>query len=217
MYIVAFASQKGGVGKSTLARAAAVALTQKGLRVRLCDLDTQQGTSIEWYRRRLQNSGASLASVEYYATVSNAVKSGTDLKPAFDALIVDAPGRASEATLELALAADVLVQPATGTLDDLDPGIKIFHQLRKRQVPASRLFFALTRTSTDHEELLARDYLEEAGYSVLKTTLPERAGYKAAQNDGLSVVETPFDSLNQRANALLDEIFSHVHRLRSQK
>jgi len=63
-YTIGFGSQKGGIGKSTLARATAVALTKYGYRVRLCDLDTQQGTSIEWYRQRLNSGGKPLASVE---------------------------------------------------------------------------------------------------------------------------------------------------------
>ena len=63
-YTIGFGSQKGGIGKSTLARATAVALTKYGYRVRLCDLDTQQGTSIEWYRQSLNSGGKPLASVE---------------------------------------------------------------------------------------------------------------------------------------------------------
>ena len=49
--IVSFISQKGGVGKSTLARALA-AVAAYGMRVRLADLDAQQATVIEWERTR---------------------------------------------------------------------------------------------------------------------------------------------------------------------
>lgn len=40
--VVAFVSQKGGVGKSTLARALAREAAAGGLRVKVADLDTQQ-------------------------------------------------------------------------------------------------------------------------------------------------------------------------------
>jgi chromosome partitioning protein len=40
--VVAFVSQKGGVGKSTLARALATFAVAHGLRTKLADLDVQQ-------------------------------------------------------------------------------------------------------------------------------------------------------------------------------
>lgn len=206
-YIIAFISQKGGVGKSTLARATAVSLSQAGYRVRLCDLDTQQGTSIEWYRRRLQNGGDALASVEFYGSVKQALQSGVDLSPAFDALVIDAPGRSSAATVELAQRAHLIVQPTTGSLDDLQPGVLLFHELFKNRVSPSRMFFALTRTSTEHEEALAKDYIRAAGYRAFTATIQEKAGYKAAQNEGQAIIETTFPSLNERAQKLLDEAF----------
>ena len=52
--IIAFVSQKGGVGKSTLSRALAREAAHNGLKVKIADLDTQQGTSIDWHRTRLQ-------------------------------------------------------------------------------------------------------------------------------------------------------------------
>lgn len=45
MKIVAFISQKGGVGKSTLARALAVEASHKKNKVLLADCDSQQATS----------------------------------------------------------------------------------------------------------------------------------------------------------------------------
>jgi len=215
-YVIAFVSQKGGVGKSTLSRAAAVALSEENFRVRLCDLDTQQGTSVEWYRERLKNGGKPLSSVEYYGTVKQALHSGLDVNPAFDFLVVDAPGRSSAATVELAQQAHLVVQPATGTLDDLKPGVMLFHELFKNKVPPSRMLFALARTSSDHEEALAKDYIRAAGYAVLSATLPDSPGYKHAQNKGQSIVETQWDPLNQKARALMDEIFDTLSRLYGQ-
>jgi chromosome partitioning protein len=215
-YIIGFVSQKGGVGKSTLARATAVALSKDGFRVRLCDLDTQQGTSIEWYRQRLNSGGKPLASVEYYGTVKQALQNGLDVNPAFDFLVVDAPGRSSAATIELAQQAHLVIQPATGTLDDLRPGVLLFHELLKNKVLPARMLFALTRTSSDHEEALAKDYIKAGGYTVLNATLPDSPGYKHAQNEGLSVIETRWDSLNQKAQALIDEVFNTLSRLYNQ-
>jgi pantothenate kinase-related protein Tda10 len=46
--IIAIVSQKGGVGKSTMARALAREAANNGLKVKIADLDTQQGTSVDW-------------------------------------------------------------------------------------------------------------------------------------------------------------------------
>ena len=48
MTIIAFISQKGGVGKSTLSQALAVEAKKQKLSVLLADCDSQQATSLEW-------------------------------------------------------------------------------------------------------------------------------------------------------------------------
>src|SRR5262245_57341102 len=51
--VVAFCSQKGGVGKSTLAAAmAAAAAQERGVNVRIIDADPLQETSAAWVGRR---------------------------------------------------------------------------------------------------------------------------------------------------------------------
>ena len=50
--VVAFVSQKGGTGKSTLARALAAIVAHVGLSVRIADLDPLQNTVIEWEKLR---------------------------------------------------------------------------------------------------------------------------------------------------------------------
>ncbi len=47
MTIIAFISQKGGVGKSTLAQALASEAYKKKIKVLLADCDSQQATSYE--------------------------------------------------------------------------------------------------------------------------------------------------------------------------
>ena len=52
-FIVAMVSQKGGVGKSTLARLLAREFAAQDWRVKIADLDISQGTSFQWRSRRL--------------------------------------------------------------------------------------------------------------------------------------------------------------------
>ena len=54
MKIASFVGQKGGVGKSTLARVLAVKAAHEGHRVLLGDFDLEQLSCIEWSATRLR-------------------------------------------------------------------------------------------------------------------------------------------------------------------
>ena len=53
-YIIGMVSQKGGAGKSTLARLFARELAKDGFSVKIADLDTQQTTCTEWAADRAE-------------------------------------------------------------------------------------------------------------------------------------------------------------------
>ena len=204
--IVGFISQKGGVGKSMLARGLSREAAANGLQVKLADLDIQQGTSVNWYRRRLDNGAAPIFSVESFKTASQALR----LAAQYDLLLLDGPARASEATLEIAKAASLVVQPSGASIDDLRPAVLVFHELVKRGIPKQRLRFALCRIGTDAEEAESRSYIEEAGYQVLDGSLPERPSYRHASNAGFSVTETRYPQLNQRADKLIQSMVDQL-------
>ena len=204
--VVAFVSQKGGVGKSTLSRALAREAAAGGLRVKVADLDTQQGTSVDWHRQRLNASIEPVVSVEAFATAAQAL----GVANGFDILILDGPARTSQATLEIARAANLVVQPTGASLDDLRPAVREFHALVKAGVPSARLAFALNRIGTPTEEAETRAYLAEAGYAVLDGCLLERPAYRQAQNAGHAITETRYAALNERADALIQSLIDRV-------
>jgi len=204
--VVAFVSQKGGVGKSTLARALAREGAKSGLRVKLADLDTQQGTAVDWHRTRLAAGVEPVISAEAYATAAQALA----VAPQYDLLVLDGPARTSAATLEIARNSSVVVQPTGAAADDLRPAVREFHALAKAGIPKVKLVFALNRIGTDAEESDARRYIEDAGYEALPGSLPERAGYRIAQNAGYAITETRFAPLNERADALLQALIDRI-------
>jgi chromosome partitioning protein len=53
--ILGIVSQKGGVGKSTVARLLAREHAQAGWNAKIADLDIAQGTSFNWQARRLHH------------------------------------------------------------------------------------------------------------------------------------------------------------------
>ena len=54
--VIAFVSQKGGVGKSTLACALAREAAASGLKVKIADLDPDQATIVDWHKVRTQRA-----------------------------------------------------------------------------------------------------------------------------------------------------------------
>jgi chromosome partitioning protein len=204
--IIAFISQKGGVGKSTLARAVACEACKSGLSVKLADLDTQQGTSTEWHRQRLDNGHEPIGSVEVFSKVTQAIQTTDN----YDLLIIDGAPRASSGTLEAAQQADLSVLPCCASRDDLVPGLKLAYELEQKGVPRNKISLALVRVSTEAEIADAREYIGQSGFAVLDGCLYEKPAYRQAQNEGLAVTETRYSSLNQKADKLLESILQHL-------
>ncbi len=204
--IIAFVSQKGGVGKSTLARAFAAGASKAGYAVKVGDLDTQQATITDWHRQRLNNGIKPIGSVEVFSKASSAVKHAG----AYDFLVLDGAARASTATLEIAKAADLVIIPSCSSRDDLMPAIKLAHELQKNGIPKNSIVLALVRVSTSSEIEDAKEFIQESGHIVLDGYLPEKAGYRQAQNEGLSALETRYSSLNDKADTLINSIISNL-------
>lgn len=204
--VVAFVSQKGGVGKSALARTLAREATLAGLTVKLADLDVQQGTCTDWNRDRNAAGIEPAISVESYrsATAALAARNQVDL------LILDGPARTSAATLEIARIADVVVQPSGPSADDLRPVVRTWRELTGTGIPPSRLVVALNCLGSDAEEADARSFLERADVVALTHALPERVAYRQALNGGRAMTETRYPALNKLASSLIQDIIQKV-------
>jgi chromosome partitioning protein len=204
--IIAFVSQKGGVGKSTLARALAREAAVGGFKTKIADLDTQQGTSVDWHRTRLGAGIEPVVPAEAFATAQQALKVAAE----HDLLIIDAPARTSKGTLAIAKVAHLVVQPSGASVDDLRPAVREFHALVNEGISKNKLIFALNRIGTPAEEAEARAYIAEAGYVALDGCLLERPAYRKAQNTGHAVTETSYAGLNAKADALIQALIDKV-------
>ncbi len=196
-------SQKGGVGKSTLARLIAREYALAGWNVKIADLDIQQGTSFSWQARRLQRSVEPVVAVERFGTVGQAIKAAAG----YDLMILDGPPHATMGTLQIAEASTLVVLPTGLALDDLEPTILLAHELTKKGVPAGRIVIAFCRVGDSESELAeASTYVRQAGYRHLANVLPEKTGFRRASDEGRAPTETRFPSLNERAKAIAHEI-----------
>ena len=206
MTVVAFVSQKGGVGKSTLARALAVEPARAALSVHIADLDVNQGSQIDWHRDRLGAGLNPSPTAQLYGSLAEVLRrlDGADM------LVLDGPARADRDTVAMAKAADLSVLPAGASLDDLRPVVRVSHSLAKAGIPASRIICALTRISTEAEAEAVRAYIIEAGYRVASGYLPERASYRAAQNSGKAVTEAAAPTLRSAADLVVQSLIDAI-------
>ncbi|QIE44013.1 ParA family protein (plasmid) [Rhodobacteraceae bacterium SC52] len=213
-YIVGMVSQKGGVGKSTLARMMAREFVAGGLSTKIADLDTQQQTCTNWAGRRAENGIEPEIQVQSFATI----KSALEETARFDALILDGKPNASEQTIEIAKSANLVVIPTGQTIDDLHPGVVLAHSLRKKGIAPDKIAFAMFKTTgSERENAAARDYITEAGYLVLDGEISVSTAYGSASDQGKAITETSFRSLNDRASKLAQSVIDRMVELQERQ
>lgn len=213
-YIIGMVSQKGGVGKSTLARMMAREFVSGGLTTKIADLDTQQQTCTHWAGRRAENNVTPEIQVQSFASVKTALEDA----PRFDALIIDGKPNASEQTIDIAKASDLVVIPTGQTVDDLHPGVVLAHALRKKGIATEKIAFAMFKTTgSDRENAAARQYLEQAGYAVLDGEVGVSTAYGSASDAGKAITETSFRSLNERASTLAQSVIDKMAELQERE
>ena len=92
------------------------------------------------------------------------------------------------------------------------------HELRKREIEAAKIAFALSRVGDSESEIVeAREYITEAGYRVLAGSLPEKIAYRRASDEGRSLTETRFPSLNKRSDELAQGIVDLITQMQKGK
>jgi chromosome partitioning protein len=206
-YIIGMISQKGGVGKSTLARMMAREFAEGGMSVKIADLDTQQQTCTHWAGRRAENGVTPEIQVQGFASVRSAIEDAAR----FDAYILDGKPNASEQTFEVAKVCDLVVIPTGQTVDDLHPGVVLAHTLIKKGLPLHRIAFAMFKTTgSERENSAARQYLKQAGYLVLDGEVPVSTGYGSASDMGKAITETSFKTLNGKAATLAQSVIDMI-------
>ena len=206
-YIVGLVSQKGGTGKSTLARLLARELSQDGFTVKIADLDTQQTTCTEWASDRAEAGIEPEIQVQPFGNLKTALAEADR----FDVYILDGRPHSSRQTLEIALAAQLIVIPTGQTKDDLRPAVKLAHSLVDSGIDSAHIAFALAKTTRSTAEIVAsRTYLEQTDYTLLEGFLPISTAYGIAHDVGKTVTETPYRSLNKKAERLAQAMIDHL-------
>ena len=206
--LVGVVSQKGGVGKSTIARLIAREYAAARWDVKIADLDISQTTSTDWKKRRDQNSLQPEIAVEPFRTVSQALKHAD----VYDLMVLDGAPHSMQGTLEIARATHLLILPTGLSLDDLKPSILLAHEL-VTTIPEDKITFTLCRVGDRENEIEeARSYIHKAGYSTIAGSIPERTAYRRASDKGHAISEVSFPTLRQRAEEVAQNIINKLSK-----
>jgi chromosome partitioning protein len=205
--IISLISQKGGVGKSALARLLAVEFIRAGWQVKIADLDTMQGTVTKWKARRDRAKLQPEIPVEKFATVERAVREAER----FDMVLLDGPAHAEQGGRSMAKASDLVLMPTGYGLDDLEAQVEAAYELEEGGIDRGKIWFVFCRTTgSPSEDQAAREYLERAKVNVFEPVFPELPSIRQGHNAGKAASEISYPAVQERAVALAVAIASYL-------
>ena len=201
-YKISVINQKGGGGRSTIARALTAAYTKGGWDTLLADLDSQQQTSFQWAARRASQTDVKQVTAIAVNTKAAADKASADA----DLVIYDGKPYADELSFSLAQQSDMIVIATKASLDDLTPSLRFADTLVKKGVQKDRIIFIINQTNSPTEGQAGIDTVEAWGYRVVSTPIAAKATYVNALDAGRCITEVNVQSLREKARKAIGEL-----------
>jgi chromosome partitioning protein len=211
--IVAFAGQKGGVGKSTTAVCLAVAALERGSRVLLVDADPQ-GTVRTWGEVAAERRHPAPTVVAMGASMHKAGQLGA-LAASYDVTFIDCPPRHGEVQRSALMVADMVVLPCGASAADAWALATSLEVVREARTLRDELHACVLITRKQGRTALgkaARKVLESTGLPVLETELGSRIAYQEALAAGQGITNyAARDAGTREIFDLLDELGRLFH------
>lgn len=186
--IIGVLSQKGGVGKTTIAVNLAATYAKSGLRVLLVDADPQ-GSALQWSAAR---DAEPLFSVVGMAKAT-LHKELPDIAKDYQVVVIDGAPRVNELGRAAILASDIVLIPVQPSPYDIWAAAETVRLIQEAQQFKENLkgVFVINRKIAN--TAIGRDVTEALGQfetiPVLPTALHQRVIYAESAGQGLSVLE----------------------------
>ncbi|MEL6435934.1 MAG: ParA family protein [Pseudomonadota bacterium] len=204
MKVISLVSQKGGVGKTTLATALAVEATRRGQSALLLDIDPQASASF-WMDNREDKQLA--------VTATPASRLRHVLAAAGDAgadyVFIDTPPFAKDIAFEAASVADMVLIPAKPAVLDIVAMSKTVELIQTLAKPAA---VVLTFCPPAGRELAeAAEAVDGLGATLAPVRIGSRIAFSRAQQSGLTAQELqPSGKAAEEIESLYDYMRIHL-------
>ena len=209
--IILIGSEKGGVGKSTLATNLAVLFATHGDDVVIVDAD-RQGTCANWAQDRSENENIKVDCVRQYDNLKPTLDS---LKKRYKIVIVDCQGRISQEMRTGLLSADIVIvpfKPSQWDLDTLPSMLNVIKEAKDfNEKLTSYAVMTMAPTNPSMDDLnQAKDFFSSYDdITLLNTAICERKIYKEAASMGLSVIELDNQKAINEITGVLNDLLKN--------
>lgn len=217
--IIAFAGQKGGSGKSTIAENVAVGLSLQGADTVIVDCDVDQRTASKWVSRRNEaiEEGKKLKQI-HIALQSDNIKQGVlDAAKRYDAVVMDVAGRDGRALRTALIVADVIYIPIRPSQNDLETLDHVYEILSDTEdLNPKRTIKTLLTMCPTHALISERADAEEFLVNFKKlmplsdASISDRKAYRDASLAGEGVLEGDNEKAKEEIKSLLKELMKYV-------
>jgi chromosome partitioning protein len=214
-YVITVASQKGGVGKSTIACNLAVCFAKEGYNVELVDADTQGSAMI--FRNIRNDQG-----VDDFVTSANSTKTifkDIEKKKGYDIVIIDSGGRDSAVMRGAIMAASygILIIPFIASQFDFSALTNTLIILEEARALNIKIDAFILHNCVDERKRItqeANDDLEKLKekhqIKIFNTILGHRNNFVTSITEGQGVIE--YKSRDDKAKKEMEKLFGEIKK-----
>lgn len=187
MKVVAFAMRKGGVGKSTLSQALAVAAQAAGIKTALIDMDTQT-SSVKWSKRRKKEHNFDTP-ITIFSTddelgeqIQNAKEAGIQL------VVIDTQGGHSGGAIAAYEKSDLIIAPMTPQFQVAEQIPNLVRNCKAFGVPIAGVL-SMCAPNAPSQLIDAHSFFESHGIEPTDVAITRRIVHDRAGVTGLTAAE----------------------------
>jgi len=217
--ILSLVSQKGGVGKSTLAISIAWELFSRGRKVLIVDSDPQ-GTARETVEIAKEAGDASPSVVAMGKEMWRADQLPLIAK-SFDDVVIDTPGRLGDVQRGALMASDIALIPIGQSAAEVWTVTTTVKLIEEAKMPHPSLLSAVVLTRRKPRTAIgkqAREPLHGAGLTVLHGETTDRMAWQECLGAGKGVAQyAPKDAAAKELRTIVDEVLGMTNQLNRKK
>ncbi|MEO1322842.1 MAG: ParA family protein [Pseudomonadota bacterium] len=189
MKVIGILSQKGGVGKTTLAMNLAVAAAYGGEPSIVFDMDPQQSATV-FHRLRVNNGhdDQPMVKASSYQTLVEGLRAAA--ADGYKVAIIDTPPNAVSKDVEVAAGAEVVLVPVTPSFFDIAAIEATIAIASKHTSGNGFAVLNMAKHYGDHVEVAKEAITSNFDFPVAPMTIGDRMAFKNAARNGQGVLES---------------------------